>query len=648
MCFCSPCSITRNANLAAIVSSDCYRAQYHDHCGQVLPIAQDLVLNVLRHGFGRRIDSLTPLSAPPASWPLHERPPAPDDRLCIGVVLNVEFCTDVLDKGPQADQTVEADAFKSFWGSRSEMRRFQDGSIVEACAWSSPAAPLAERRLVCRQIALHLLQHHFTIEPQHVHYVADQTDIAYRLDAVKVPAAAPSNSEHLALAAVRSFDELGRQLRALDDLPLAITAVTGASPVFRYCEVEPIVALAAASADGNVYHSYAVLDAVIELAASGRWPDHLAALQRLKAAFCLRIASGLRDQCQLQARTNGHWVDVLKDGYLFRLRIAVAKELMLLKRTLTAKAVTAYKDTEQSRAFERDLLRRPRLTQLLHTLYQRHSSFGPAVAIAKRWLRAQLLDAGLWPDECTELLMAHVYTQSGTWPAAAQPQAGFVRWLQLVAASDWRTDMVVLNFNDGLTTEQLSRLEACWLSDRDAFPVLCIVTPAATATTSTVAAAAAAQTNQTSAWTVWTEEAPLREVVARVAVLAGHSLDLVERSVLPTRGKAVALDAQLLFVPSLEGYDVLIRLRRARVQQSNVCELGATQARARTVDEAAPAADFNIVERYLAELREAYAEFALFFYDSCGGEVIAVMWKPAVRVEREFAVRCGQGGFVLF
>lgn len=36
--------------------------------------------------------------------------------------------------------------------------------------------------------------------------------------------------------------------------------------------------------------------------------------------------------------------------------------------------------------------------------------------------------------------------------------------------------------------------------------------------------------------------------------------------------------------------------------------------------------------------QEAYDDFALFFYDQYGGDTIAVLWKPSVRIPKEFKV----------
>ncbi|XP_056274928.1 nucleolar protein 6-like [Pseudoliparis swirei] len=43
---------------------------------------------------------------------------------------------------------------------------------------------------------------------------------------------------------------------------------------------------------------------------------------------------------------------------------------------------------------------------------------------------------------------------------------------------------------------------------------------------------------------------------------------------------------------------------------------------------ALPVIDYNPVTLYLAELRDAFGELALFFCDPHGGTVIAVLWKP--------------------
>ena len=51
---------------------------------------------------------------------------------------------------------LQATDFRTFWGDKSQVRRFQDGSINEAILWSG--ATSAERRTIPQQIVSHLLK----------------------------------------------------------------------------------------------------------------------------------------------------------------------------------------------------------------------------------------------------------------------------------------------------------------------------------------------------------------------------------------------------------------------------------------------------------------------------------------------------------
>lgn len=72
---------------------------------------------------------------------------------------------------------LKAFEFRKFWGKKSEVRRFQDGSISEAVVWCSTSATLAQKRMICHQIVGYLLNEKFDIPiGNQVIYVADQLD----------------------------------------------------------------------------------------------------------------------------------------------------------------------------------------------------------------------------------------------------------------------------------------------------------------------------------------------------------------------------------------------------------------------------------------------------------------------------------------
>lgn len=102
------------------------KSDRNNYAGQWYPHILKLFTNVLRKGLGDRIHSMTPLPIKYTSWSVTEAHPTIVKSMSFGLKLNVDHCLDVLVKGPQANHD-EAESFKLFWGTKSELRRFQDG-----------------------------------------------------------------------------------------------------------------------------------------------------------------------------------------------------------------------------------------------------------------------------------------------------------------------------------------------------------------------------------------------------------------------------------------------------------------------------------------------------------------------------------------
>lgn len=62
------------------------------------------------------------------------------------------------------------------------------------------------------------------------------------------------------------------------------------------------------------------------------------------------------------------------------------------------------------------------------------------------------------------------------------------------------------------------------------------------------------------------------------------------------------------------------------------------QSYVREPGEKIPVTGFNPVDCFLAELRENYSDYALFFCDIYGGNVIPVLWKPSALLPKDFKV----------
>lgn len=242
--------------------------------------------------------------------------------------------------------------------------------------------------------------------------------------------------------------------------------------------------------------------------------------------------------------------------------------------------------------------------------------------LAKRWLYSQLIDPFLFDETCTELLVAHQYYNTIASDSAAQPQAAFIRFLHMLAHTNWNTELILLNFNNDLSREYVEKLEMEFISTRSAFPPLCIIT----------------SMGEADKHTIWSKKTPSVEILARITLLARHAIKLVQQTIF----KEFVADP--FFTASMEGYNLIINLNRRHLRQTLVHEFSNnSQKPIRQKKPFIPIADMNPVESYLNELRSGYGHVAVFFYNPCGGHQIAVLWKPNTFTKQEFKIGAALG-----
>uniref|UniRef100_A0A1A9W458 Nucleolar protein 6 n=1 Tax=Glossina brevipalpis TaxID=37001 RepID=A0A1A9W458_9MUSC len=606
-----------------------------------------VVTSLLKKGLDKRVEYLIPLQYDIPSWSVLEQPDASCEYLHLGLILNGEQSLEILDKGPESIEE-KASEFRKFWGEKAQLRRFQDGSITEAVVWALAKDDINKKRLVVRSIVLHLLHHHLQLEEKDVEYIAGEYDIvykinkAYKMDSIaeKYQIQQDTDAEALSLKVIREFDNLVRKLINLKELPLEIVSIAGISPVLRYCEPQPV--LPTARNIQQQFHASQIQQGIIQLGLSGKWPGELTALRAIKTAFYLQIGKLLHEHYQLPTKVTYNGIMVLQRGYCFNFEIAHPKEVSLLKREKTEKGITKYVDCTASIALEKRHYILPKVAGALKALYQKHNSFGPAVMISKRWLYSQLIDDGLWPDECTELLIASQYQKMVNSLITNAPQMGFIRFLQLLATIDWKTEMILVNFNDNIEgkitvtnifyicnksiplsfdlASKISDLEQRFNTERDNFPPLCIVTGY----------------DQPHYGNIWSSaEKPNHFVLARVKLLAKQSLDNLEMSLTST---AHFIKPSKLFMPSNEGYHLIIQIKPDNVTNTFAHEFGSAFVEYFKPNWRLPLAGTNFLKTAVEQLREAYSDFAAFFYNPCGGKEIAVIWKPNIFETKEFKI----------
>lgn len=108
-----------------------------------------------------------------------------------------------------------------------------------------------------------------------------------------------------------------------------------------------------------------------------------------------------------------------------------------------------------------------------------------------------------------------------------------------------------------------------------------------------------------------------------------------------------------MFRPPFDIYDVLIHLTPRHIpRHRQAVDPPAASFCRGLVTEPGPSSLMPVLgydppQLYLAQLREAFGDLALFFYDQHGGEVIGVLWKPSSFQPQPFKASSLKGRMVV-
>ena len=447
------------------------------------------IASLLRRGLGNRVKAIVALRPSSDARPLTQALPASLSILHFGIIFDTEHAFRLVDLGPSAEEqeSEDAKAFRDLWGEKAELRRFKDGKIVESVVWDVKNAD--DRGRIPSMIVAYLLQRHFKIAADAVKTWQQEFDMLLRApESVRClfDARGASSGFKTALAA---FDGLVKRIKALDDeLPLAILNISPVSPALRYTEVFVPVAIPLSSRSGMpTPASYLpAMEIIVEFEKSGRWPDDLRAIQKIKLAFFERLAATLmasieglqaavvlRDQGERSDIQDEAALDIITpEGWAFRARIWHDREATLLDSIINdqphvpkalRRKITGEEARERQAAalahevYTRRFIHGPRHHRAIAALSHRFAAFAGTVRLVKRWFAAHWLLCGHVSEEAVELLCAHVFLMPGAGPVASEDaeaaaivgvpgskERGFAQVLAFLKEWDWTKGLTVL------------------------------------------------------------------------------------------------------------------------------------------------------------------------------------------------------------
>eukprot|EP00850_Spirogloea_muscicola_P014641 SM000106S13989 [mRNA] locus=s106:344809:353218:- [translate_table: standard] len=555
------------------------------------------------------------------SWSIEEGLPVLGRQpVLAGVLLNdLDVALRMADKGPAADDKPAANAFRAFWGKKSELRRFKDGVIAETAVWECPPT---ERHMIIARIVEYVLGRHLDVPPDAVQVAAGQLDWVLQEDGKDSAASVP--------ALLDALDRLSKHLRACPDLPLTIVGVQPISAAFRHTAVFPPQphplavegGAPRAPLDRTLPACLDALDIALQLEGSGSWPDSPEAVTKTKTAFCLQIASSLATICSAHCVAAEGAVDILFGGFAFRLRILCERDPSLLQGRLP----------RQPPAARDDILLRSVHASTLSGLSGRHPTYGPTARLAKRWAACHLF-SGVLCEEAVELVAAALFTDPAPFTPPRSPITGFLRFLRLLGGHGWATEPLIVDFTGKLLARD-------WADVRRRFDGIATGSvgtrrrPAMPIATSYDLEASA-----------WTSDRPTSEELRLVAAYARSSARLLANLV--NRG-TIAGQWQSLFRTPLPGsFDAVVLLRRgvlphpalastkkldqedaaASAAARRVRRIPAPALRRSVAARAALLVGFSPVALLVRELEAQLGHAATFWHDALGGDAIGVMWR---------------------
>ncbi|KAK9465028.1 Nrap protein [Lipomyces arxii] len=566
------------------------------------------VYRVLKTGLGERAALVSVKFKESSQWDLTDRKPSliGEPSFTIGLILNPEHSEQQVTHGPSAEDKSAADSFRNFWGSKSELRRFKDGSITESVVWTTQPD-----RSVVGQIMTYLIGRHLGESvAASITFVADGLNRLFMDD----PQLGEGNAFGNFQKALNAFETLRKMLIDIDDLPLRVSTVMPASQILRYASIQT-------PAEFQVKSVHDFADVVIELETSSKWPEDLKAVQHSKAAFLLGIGKSLeaadasiivrpglgRD---LDTIENFAHLDVLfANGYAFRVRITTEREASMLKNYKQDKDL----GQRTLRKLERKLTLAARHTTEFQTLCHRFPFLSPTVRRVKKWFHSHYLSPHV-DDILIELLTLTVFLRPFPWTPPANATIGFLRTLYLLAHWDWRSDPLILDIDSSLNIHEIQEI-------RDSFKSLRTHDPEFSQVAMFVAV------NYERSGTLWTSPGPSKVIASRITALARASCEVVKSAISDKLTESAAFER--IFATPLQDFDFVLHLNDLTAANSLIAY--------------PPQADLlcDAVGLYFAELQTVFNDNVLLFRDNTSNDAIAGVWDPKVLEPKNWKVYLG-------
>lgn len=400
--------------------------------------------NILKTALGERATSIMIQNRKTTStFPLNKRSNTSQHSktYLIGIQLNPDECDKLVTKGPNDTEDEAAAKFRSFWGSKTSLRKFKDGTIQHCIVWT--AEP---HQAVVTQIMNYVLGLHF--HPQVSKYLTSHaSDFTALLPTPLFNSSLPTNSTTNFTLLRSSFDALTKILYTLE-LPLGIKSLLPSSAGLRKTSMLQPVAFAVSNPDfWN--------DVILQFESSSRWPDEISALEKTKTAFLLRISEVLDKETNYTSYLSKDdsipfnediaFLNILTpDGFGFRMRVLTERDEVLYLRAVANAGNEKQFVQEAYFKFNQKYIGAAKHSRTIGILSTSFTYYSATVRLFKKWLDAHALLCH-FSDELVELIALKPFLDPAAYTVPNSVEKGFLQIINFIASWNWKDDPLILD-----------------------------------------------------------------------------------------------------------------------------------------------------------------------------------------------------------
>ncbi|KAG4304633.1 hypothetical protein PORY_002026 [Pneumocystis oryctolagi] len=571
------------------------------------------LINIIKKALGNRIFQIVSITdSKNIIWDINSEFPSNtiSDKIYIGILIDQENSQRIVERGPSPEDIDATKKFQEFWGKKSELRRFKDGSILESVVWD-----VKNKLWLVRDIMNFAVDNFIESNlSKTCHFFGPEYDKYIDF---------PKENWPVEFSQVRNaFDSLVKQIKSIENFQLQISSIMPSSDFSRYTASNFHFFL-----DSDLKKCYTKpCDIIIKFESSGKWPDDLKAIQKTKLAFLIKLSEELYSQKSIISKVglenvdsmclNTGFLDIRYENFIFRLRIHHDREKTLLQKELKDNSSQYRRDVLKKglKLYDETYIWKPSHTLIFQNLCYKFKALSLSIRLTKKWFHSHLLSFHV-PEILIELIVAKVFINSAPWTPPATANTGFLRCLSMLASWDWRSSPLIVDLSENLSSETYKIIENDFSTFRKQDPGI-------------NSGAMYIACNYKDDYYTWIWNKPNRAISGRITMLAKKSLHI-----LALMNKKEIYKA---FLPSLNDFDFIIYLNKISeiTENSKIFE--------QTIF---PKPD--IIDMFIKQLEDIYNDSFIFFYNRLEKSIIAGVINPYILSPKSWRVNLGFSSMLL-